>query len=115
VNILRLGFALTAGVTVIMWLFWGTEALVPGVTFGLVGTSIQLAAHRLLRTVQKDEAPFSLLVQRWVAGMALRLGGIALVFTAIGLERDLFPPLPTAFGYLGVVIPLLFTETRLFR
>ena len=110
---LRLGLALTAGVTVIMWLFWGTEALVPGVTFGLVSTGIQLGAHRMLRAV--GNAPFSLVVQRWLAGMALRLGGIALVFTAIGLQRDVFPPLPTAFGYLGVVIPLLFTEVRLFR
>jgi hypothetical protein len=25
---------------------------------------------------------------------------------------DQFPPLPTAFAYLGVLIPLLFTETR---
>ena len=106
---------MTAGVTAIMWLFWGTEAVVPGVTFGLVGTGIQLAAHRMLRTVGGDDEPFSLLAQRWMAGMGLRLGGIALLFTAIGLQRDLFPPLPTALGYLGVVIPLLFTEIRLFR
>jgi len=111
--VLRLGLALTAGVTAILWLFWGREALIPGVVFGLTSTAIQLAAHRLL--VATREAPFAQVAQRWLAGMTLRLAGIALVFTAIGLNRELFPPLPTAIGYLGVVIPLLFTEVRLFR
>ena len=29
--------------------------------------------------------------------------------------RELFPPLPSALGYVGVVIPLLFLETRLLK
>jgi hypothetical protein len=111
--VLRLGLGLTVGVTAIMVLFWGWEALIPGVVFGLLSTGTQLAAHRLL--VATKDAPFAQLAQRWLAGMTLRLAGIALVFTAIGLDRELFPPLPTVIGYLGVVIPLLFTEVRLFR
>jgi hypothetical protein len=48
-------------------------------------------------------------------GVALRLTGVVLVFVAIWIRREIFPPLPTALGYLGVVIPLLFSEVRFFR
>ncbi|MEE8360543.1 MAG: hypothetical protein V3R71_00235 [Gemmatimonadales bacterium] len=55
-------------------------------------------------------------VRRWLVGMVFRLAGVVLVFVAVALQPELFPPLPTALGYLGVVIPLLFTEIRrLFR
>jgi len=51
----------------------------------------------------------------WAAGFGLRLLGVALMTAAIVARRDLFPPLPTAFGFLGVTIPLLFMEIRLAR
>jgi hypothetical protein len=38
-----------------------------------------------------------------------------LVLVAVLAERERFPPLPTAFGYLGVVVPLLFLEVRFVR
>jgi hypothetical protein len=31
------------------------------------------------------------------------------------LDRAHFPPLPTAFGFLGVLIPLLWLEARFVR
>jgi hypothetical protein len=37
---------------------------------------------------------------------------VLLFLVAVLVDRRLFPPLPTALGYLGVVIPLLFLETR---
>jgi hypothetical protein len=47
--------------------------------------------------------------------MLLRGLGVALVAVAVTLDRSLFPPLPTAFAFLGVLVPLLFLEVRLVR
>ncbi len=52
---------------------------------------------------------------RWGMGMGLRLLGVMLFAAAVLANRELFPPLPTAFGYLGVLLPLLFMEARLVR
>ena len=41
--------------------------------------------------------------------------GVFLVPVAVMVARDRFAPLPTAFGYVGVIVPLLFFEARLFR
>jgi hypothetical protein len=37
------------------------------------------------------------------------------VLLAVLADRESFPPLATAFGYLGVVVPLLFLEVRFVR
>jgi hypothetical protein len=37
------------------------------------------------------------------------------LLVAILLDRERFPPLPSAVGFLGVLIPLLFLEVRLAR
>jgi hypothetical protein len=47
--------------------------------------------------------------------MMLRLGGVVLMGAAVVWDRTLFPPLPTAIGFLGVLIPLLFLEVRFVR
>ena len=54
-------------------------------------------------------------MRRWAMGMGLRLGGIVLFVVAVVADRALFPPVPSAAGYLGVLIPLLFLEARLLR
>lgn len=99
-------------VTGILWLIWGDQALVPGLTFGLFATATQLAAAIFIAPAW--EGNFDVFVRRWLVGMVLRLVGVVLVFVAIAVQPELFPPLPTALGYLGVVIPLLFTEIRRF-
>lgn len=99
-------------VTGILWLIWGDQALVPGLTFGLFATATQLAAAIFMAPAW--EGNFDVFVRRWLVGMVLRLVGVVLVFVAIAVQPELFPPLPTALGYLGVVIPLLFTEIRRF-
>ena len=98
-----LGLGLTAMVTTIEYLVWGRSAVVTGVTFGLIATGIQAAAIRVAEPGLK----------RFAVGFGLRLGGVVLFVIAVLADRALFPPLPTALGYLGVVIPLLFAETRL--
>ena len=103
---------MTVMVTGVLWLIWGGQALVPGLTSGLLATAIQLGAAISISPAR--EGDFDAFVRRWVVGMVLRMVGVVLVFVAIAVRPELFPPLPTALGFLGVVIPLLFTEIRRF-
>jgi hypothetical protein len=113
VSVLWVGLALTGAVTGTVFLVWGREAIVPAVVFGLLATAIQLAAGALVRPVL--DAPNRNLLRRWGYGMGLRLGGVILFAVLVALWRDVFLPLPTAIGFLGVLMPLLFMEIRLFR
>lgn len=107
------GLLLTALVTGALWRVWGAPVLLPAVTFGLVATTVQVASAALVRRVAKGE--FKLLVRRWGMGMGLRALGIALFGGASWFMPERFPPLPTAFAYLGVVVPLLFLEIRFLK
>ncbi len=111
--VLGLGTALTVVVTGVLWLVWGRQALVPGLVFGFLATGLQLIAVAVLRPALG--APFAKLMARWGVGMGLRLLGVALFAGAVVADRELFPPLPTAFGYVGVLLPLLFMEARSLR
>jgi hypothetical protein len=110
---LGLGLGLTALVTGLLVLGWGREALLPGLIFGLIASSIQAISVALVRPVFNGETVR--LLKRWGWGMLLRGVGVALVAVAVTLDRTLFPPLPTAFAFLGVLVPLLFMEVRLVR
>jgi len=92
---------------------WGTQAAVAAGVFGLLATGIQLAAITLMNPVRG--APFSKFIARWGAGMGLRAFGIVAIALASGFDRAHFPPLATALGFLGVLLPLLFYEVRLIR
>jgi hypothetical protein len=110
---LGLGIALTALVTGLLYIGWESDALVPGLVFGLLATGIQVASVALVRPVFGGETVR--LLKRWGMGMLLRFLGVALVAAAITIDSALFPPLPTAFAFLGVLVPLLFMEVRLVR
>ncbi len=110
---LWLGLALTAVVTAIITRAFGQEALVPGLVFGGIATVIQLIAVSLVRPVM--DGPMKRMMIRWGIGMGLRLLGVILFLVAVLVSRDIFPPLPTAIAYLGVLVPLLFTEIRLIK
>lgn len=73
---------------------------------GVVATGSQVAAVGLL--FPKMAAPVNVFVRRWVGGMAVRLVGLALAII-------LFAPLAGMLGFLGVLLPLLFTETMFLR
>jgi len=107
------GIGLTAVVTAVLIAAWGREALLPGVAFGLLATAIQVVSAALVGPAAHGE--FKLLIRRWAMGMGLRVAGIVIFGVAVWVRRDLFPPLPAAFGYLGVVVPLLFMETRFLK
>lgn len=91
------------------WQF-GAEALLPVVVFGGLGIAIQVGAGRAMRGATL--LPHAEFLKRHGIGMGLRLGGVAVMLVAIVLWRNHFPPLPTALGFLGVLIPLLFYEAR---
>ncbi len=112
-RVLWLGVPLTIAVTAILVLAYGNAAIIPGLAFGGLATAIQVAAVMAVQPVMK--APLREMMVRWGWGMGLRLLGVVLFAVAVLIRPDIFPPLPTAFGYVGVLIPLLFLETRLLR
>lgn len=81
------------------------------VAFGLLATGIQLFAARIVRRLGVPATPDRLKV--YAIGMALRIGGVALIGVAVTIDRATFPPGPSALGYLGTLLPLLWLETRL--
>lgn len=107
------GLLLTALVAGILYAVWGRQALIAGASFGLVATAIQAASVLLVRPVM--QAKSSEFLGRWALGMGLRMAGVALVGIAAYAAPGFFPPLPTALGFLAVLIPLLFMEVRLIR
>jgi hypothetical protein len=101
---------LTLIVGILLWVGWGGHAALAGAAFGMLATVIHAGAVAALKRVW--DAPFRELARGWGIGMALRLGGAVVWMAVVLLWGELFPPLPTAIGYLGVLIPLLFTEIR---
>jgi hypothetical protein len=80
---------------------------------GGVALAAQLTALALLRPAM--DAPQSLFLARWFGGMgvrALSLGGLLAVSAT---HRAALPLLPAALGFLGVLLPLLFVETRFLK
>ena len=103
------GLALVALVVAIAALFLGGAAAATAGGFGLLAFGIQLVARRLARGPVSPRAPFP---PGWLWGTALRFGGVVLLAVAALVNRQLFPPLGAALGYLGVLIPLLVLELR---
>jgi hypothetical protein len=108
VKLVGFGSLLAVFVTALIWLGWGVQAAIAGGAFGLLATAIHVISVVALKRVWN--APFKELAKGWGIGMALRLGGAVVWMLAVLLRGDLFPPLPTAIGFLGVLIPLLFSE-----
>jgi hypothetical protein len=80
---------------------------------GGVALVAQTAAVALLRPVM--DAPQRPFLARWLGGMAIRaltLGGLLVVSAT---HQDRLPLLPTTLGFLGVLLPLLFVETRFLK
>ncbi len=107
------GLLLTGLVTAVLAWAFGRAAILPGVVFGLVATAIQLAAARFLQKARGQ--PFEQLMKAWGLGMGLRMAGMMLFLGLVLWDRALFPPLPTALAYVGVLIPLMFSDLRTLR
>lgn len=107
------GLGLTALWAGVGWMVWGQPAVPAVLAFGLLATGIQVGATALMR--RGGEAAFAVLARRWGAGMGMRLGGVVALAAAVAVDPEHFPPLASALGYLGVVLPLLILELRLVR
>ncbi len=110
----RTGIVITAALCAVCWIVWGPSAVLACAMFGLLATAIQVAAGMVMRTGGVPAA-FPVFAMRWGMGMGFRVAGIVLVLVALVLDRELFTPLPTTVGFLGVLIPLLFLEARSLR
>ena len=80
---------------------------------GAAALTAQTAAVALLRPgMAAPQRPF---LARWLGGMAIRvvtLGGV-IVFAVT--HQETLPLLQTALGFVGVLLPLLFVETRFLK
>ncbi len=111
---LGLGVLLTAALGgLVVWPVWGSAAAVSAVACGLFATVLHFGAVELLKGGLG--ASFEKLMARWAMGLGLRLAGVVVFGTAIYLAEDVFPALPSAVGFGGVLLPLLFSEVRLLR
>lgn len=111
------GLVLTAVVAGIAWRAWGEQTGIAAAIFGLLATAIQLGALALMTPVRGPErsAGLSRFMARWGAGMGLRFLGVVALAIAAAVDRTHFPALPTALGFIGVLLPLLVLEVRLVR
>ena len=94
--------ALAVGLVVIATLLGGRPAAIGGG----VALVAQLWAVALLRP--KMRAPNPEFMARWLGGMGIRLLGVGVVLI---ISRTV----PALLGYVGVLLPLLFLETRFLR
>jgi hypothetical protein len=81
-----------------------------GAIGGGVALAAQLAAVALLRPAMREPTPR--FMARWLGGMAIRaLAAAALIGVSVARREEL-PLLAASLGFLGVLLPLLFLETR---
>lgn len=102
------GLLLTVVVALLAGRLWGRDAAVAGAIAGVLAAGIESGAVTLLRRAL--DPPFERLLKRWALGLGLRLGGLALVVGAVVLWPRRFPVLPTAVGFVAVLIPLMLGE-----
>jgi hypothetical protein len=107
------GVGLTLAAGGLSALLFGDGALWPAIVFGLVGLAIHLAATHV--AARKPPGPGEVFPKGFLYGMALRMGGVVLFAAAAFGMGEFFLPLPTAIGFLGVLVPLLFLELRTIR
>ena len=95
-------------VGVALWL-GGPGAGIGGVT----ALAAQTAAVALLRPVM--QAPQPVFMARWYSGMGIRTLALGILIAISATHRAALPLLETALGFLGVLLPLLFLETRFLK
>ena len=85
--------------------------IVTGVLAGVaVAVGMQGTAEYVIRRVGR--VPTIDRLGWYAVGVVMRMLGVLLVALLVGLDRDRFPPIPTALGYLGTILPVLYMETR---
>ena len=80
---------------------------------GGVALVAQLWAVALLKP--KMGAPTAEFMGRWLGGIAIRFVALGGLMLWAATHRASLPPLSAALGFLGVLLPLLFLETRFLK
>lgn len=110
---LNTGLMAMAATTLLAWTLWGESGLVGGLTFGLIATALQLLAARAMRRTGVTPSVDHMSV--YGMGMLLRAMGVVALYALVSKYPTRFEAGPSAVGYLGAVLPLLYLETRLSR
>ena len=106
----HLQFALLGGVLIGVAAVLGGRAAAVG---GAVALVAQAAAVALLRPAMG--APQDVFMVRWLSGMGIRALAVVAVLAYAATHRARLDPLGASLGCLGVLLPLLFLETRFLR
>ncbi len=110
---LRTGVLVTLVVAAITGAIWGRLGVIDGLALGGVATAMQLLAARMMR--RSGVLPSVDHLGVYSLGMLFRaMGVVVLALLTLGWP-DWFRPGPSAVGYLGAVLPLLYLETRISR
>ena len=91
-------------------------AVIAGRAAGIGGAAAlgaQLGAVALLRPAMRAAQP--VFMARWLGGMGVRALALGVVLAIAATHRAALGPLPASLGFLGVLLPLLFLETRFLR
>ena len=80
---------------------------------GAAALAAQTAAVALLRPAM--QAPQPVFMARWYGGMGIRTLALGILLAISATHRTALPLLETALGFLGVLLPLLFLETRFLK
>jgi hypothetical protein len=80
---------------------------------GAAALAAQTAAVALLKPVMR--APQPAFMRRWYGGMGIRALALGMLLAISATHRTALPLLETASGFLGVLLPLLFLETRFLK
>ena len=85
----------------------------PAAIGGATALVAQVWAVVLLRPGMK--APTTAFMGRWLGGMAIRFLALAALLIWSATHTAELPPLAASAGFLGVLLPLLFLETRFLK
>jgi O-antigen/teichoic acid export membrane protein len=102
------GLLLTGLAALVSGWWWGGTGAAAAAGAGLLAAAAETGAMAVLRPAL--QRPFEGVVQRWAAGLVLRLVSAVVIGGLVLRWPGRFPALPTATGFLMVLIPLLFGE-----
>ncbi len=109
-----LGLVLTAVVSLLGLLLGDSGTMRAAAMWGGLATGLEVTAVALAAPMIKS-GDYQGLMVRWALGMLLRMLGVVALPIAVLADRTVFPPLPSALGFVGVLVPLLLFEMRRFR
>jgi hypothetical protein len=101
--------AVGVGLVAVVGVIGGRAAGIGG-AFAVIA---QTAAVALLRPAMAASQP--VFMSRWLGGVGIRALVLSGLLVVSATNQQTIPVLPAALGYLGVLLPLLFTETRFLR